>query len=82
MGSARIFDFQRHSDAFVDGRVELYGNQFLRRYFDAMKLINPDDATQLLKENDVRWALLHPEEPIALCSSPMGGYSFTVINRQ
>ena len=50
---------------FVDGRVELYGNQFLQRYFDAMKLINPDEAARILKQYDVRWALLQPGEPIA-----------------
>ena len=50
---------------FVDGRVELYGDQFLQRYFDAMKLINPDEAAQLLKQYDIRWALLQPNEPIA-----------------
>jgi hypothetical protein len=50
---------------FVDGRVELYGNEFLRRYFDALKLIDPDDAVQLLKQYNIRWALLQPNEPIA-----------------
>jgi hypothetical protein len=50
---------------FVDGRVELYGNQFLRRYFDAMKLVNPDEATQILEQYDVHWALLQPGEAIA-----------------
>ena len=50
---------------FVDGRVELYGNEFLRRYFDAIKLINPDDAARILKQYDIRWALLQPNEPIA-----------------
>ena len=50
---------------FVDSRVELYGNQFLQRYFDAMKLINPDDAARILKQYDVHWALLQPGEPIA-----------------
>jgi hypothetical protein len=50
---------------FVDGRVELYGNQFLRRYFDAMQLTNSDEATRILKQYDVHWALLQPGEPIA-----------------
>ena len=50
---------------FVDGRVELYGNQFLQRYFDAMKLVNPDDATRILKQYNVHWALLQPSEPIS-----------------
>jgi hypothetical protein len=49
---------------FVDGRVELYGNEFLRRYFDALKLVDPDDAVQLLKQYNIRWALLRPHEPI------------------
>jgi hypothetical protein len=49
---------------FVDGRVELFGNAFLRRYFDAMKLIDPDDAVRLLKQYDVHWALLRPDETI------------------
>ena len=50
---------------FVDGRVELYGNEFLSRYFDAMKLVKPDEAMQLIKNYNVRWALLQPNEPIA-----------------
>ena len=50
---------------FVDGRVELFGNQFLRRYFNAMSLANIDDAAQILKQYDVQWALLRPREPIA-----------------
>jgi len=50
---------------FVDGRVELYGNQFLQDYFDAMALAKPDAAARILKQYDVRWALLRPGEPIA-----------------
>jgi hypothetical protein len=50
---------------FIDGRFELYGNQFLRRYFDAMALTNADEAIQFLKQYDVHWALLRPNEPIA-----------------
>jgi hypothetical protein len=50
---------------FVDGRVELYGNQFLRHYFDAMSLNNSDEASRILKQYDVHWALLKPSEPIA-----------------
>jgi hypothetical protein len=50
---------------FVDGRVELYGNQFLQRYFDAMNLADPKEAAQILKQYDIHWALLQPKEPIA-----------------
>jgi hypothetical protein len=50
---------------FVDGRVELYGNQFLQDYFDAMALAKPEVAARIVKKYDVRWALLRPGEPIA-----------------
>jgi hypothetical protein len=49
---------------FVDGRVGLYGNQFLQRYFASVKLTDPNTAIQLLKQYNVRWALLSPSEPI------------------
>jgi hypothetical protein len=49
---------------FVDGRVELYCNRFLRRYFDVMSLANMDDASHFLAEYDIRRALLKPDEPI------------------
>jgi hypothetical protein len=57
---------------FVDGRVDLYGNKFLRRYFDSMALANPDEATQFLKQYDVHWALLRPGEPIAFMLKTQG----------
>jgi len=50
---------------FIDGRVELYGNQFLQRYFASMALTNAEEATQFLNRYDVHWALLRPSEPIA-----------------
>jgi hypothetical protein len=50
---------------FIDGRVELFGDQFVLRYFDAMAVTNPNQAAQFLKQHDVHWALLRPEEPIA-----------------
>jgi hypothetical protein len=49
---------------FIDGRFELFGNQFLQRYFGSMALTNAEQAAQFLKRYDVRWALLRPEEPI------------------
>jgi hypothetical protein len=50
---------------FVDGRVQLYGNQFLRRYFRAMSLRDTKDAARMLKQFDITWALLEPGDPIA-----------------
>ena len=57
---------------FIDGRFELYGNQFLQRYFDSMALTNADEATQFLKQYDVHWALLRPGEPIAFMLKATG----------
>jgi hypothetical protein len=57
---------------FVDGRVELYGNEFLSRYFNALKLSDPDDARRLLKQYDIRWALLQPTEPIVFMLKASG----------
>jgi hypothetical protein len=50
---------------FVDGRIQLYGNQFLRRYFRAMSLRDAEDAARMLKQFDITWALLEPGDPIA-----------------
>ena len=50
---------------FVDSRVELYGSQFLQRYFSTMAMTNPDDAALVLKHYHIEWALLAPGEPIA-----------------
>jgi len=61
---------------FIDGRFELYGNQFLRRYFDAMALTNADEAIQFLKQYDVHWALLRPNEPIAFILKANGWIQF------
>ena len=57
---------------FVDGRFELYGNQFLQRYFNSMALTNADEAAQFLKQYDVHWALLRPGEPIAFMLKATG----------
>jgi hypothetical protein len=49
---------------FIDGRVDLYGDQFLRRYFRAMRLADKGDAERIIKQYDIKWALLRPDEPI------------------
>ncbi len=50
---------------FVDGRVELYGKQFLQDYFEAMYLTKPEEVARIVEQNNIRWALLQPKEPIA-----------------
>jgi hypothetical protein len=57
---------------FIDGRFELFGNEFLQRYFNSMALTNADEAAQLLEQYDVHWALLRPGEPIAFMLKATG----------
>jgi hypothetical protein len=57
---------------FIDGRFELYGNEFLQRYSVSMTLTNSDQAAQFLKQYDVHWALLRPGEPIAFLLKATG----------
>jgi hypothetical protein len=51
---------------FVDGRALLFGDAFLRRYFDAVSLTDINDAFKLLDEYKVTWVILRPKAPLAL----------------
>jgi hypothetical protein len=62
----------KHIPTFIDGRVALYGNQFLQRYMRAMRLTDKDEAEKLLKQYDIKWALLVPSEPIAFMLETKG----------
>jgi hypothetical protein len=57
---------------FVDGRVGLYGDAFLKRYFDAMRLTDAHEAVRLLTQYDVSWALLRPGDPIVFMLETKG----------
>jgi len=50
---------------FVDGRALPFGDAFLHRYFDAMNLVDIDDAFQLLDDYKISWIILNPNEPFA-----------------
>jgi hypothetical protein len=47
---------------FIDGRIELYGNDFLRRYLAAANGSEPV-LSALLRQYRVAWTLLLPGEP-------------------
>jgi hypothetical protein len=49
---------------FVDGRAELFGDAFLRRYFSAFFLKDIEDAFRLFDEYKIEWAFLEPKEPL------------------
>jgi hypothetical protein len=45
---------------FIDGRAELYGDAFLRRYFETIDLVDIRDAVRLLDEYKIDWVILKP----------------------
>ena len=50
---------------FVDGRAELYGDEFLRKYFAAINLTDPVAAFRLLDDYKIGLAILQPNAPLA-----------------
>ena len=50
---------------FVDGRAELYGDEFLRKYFDAINVTDSVAALRLLDDHKINWTILHPTAPLA-----------------
>jgi hypothetical protein len=43
---------------FIDGRAELYGGDFLKRYFEAVKLRSDEPLEHLLDRHGIEWTLL------------------------
>jgi hypothetical protein len=48
----------------VDGRMQPFGDTFLRRYSNAIDVIDVTDAFQLLDEYHIGWAILQPNEAL------------------
>lgn len=48
---------------FIDGRADMYGDDFLREYMEAISLKSPDGLPRLLKKYRIEWTLLLPESP-------------------
>jgi len=46
---------------FIDGRVDIYGDQYFQDYRQALKLEQPDKFTQLLERYAISWTLLKPD---------------------
>jgi hypothetical protein len=49
---------------FIDGRAELYGDDFIKRYVQAM-LLESDELPKLLDQYGIAWTLIAPERPAA-----------------
>ena len=50
---------------FIDGRQPPYTDNFLREYFDTVRLADSKRAFQLLDQYKVEWVLLLPTDPLA-----------------
>jgi hypothetical protein len=57
---------------FVDGRDLPFGDAFLRRYFEAVGLVDINSTFELLDEYKVTWAILYPKAPLALALARSG----------
>lgn len=48
---------------FIDGRSDMYGDAFMKRYLEALQLKDPQLLLPLLDEHRVGWTLLAPGTP-------------------
>lgn len=48
---------------FIDGRADMYGDDFLKQYIEAMSLEAPDGLLLVLKKYHIQWTLLPPNMP-------------------
>ena len=48
---------------FIDGRGELYGRDFIKRYADTIGLRGGEPLEQLLERNRIDWTFMPPDQP-------------------
>ena len=48
---------------FIDGRADMYGDEFLKIYMEALTLRAPDGLEKLLDKHKIEWTLLAPGSP-------------------
>jgi hypothetical protein len=58
---------------FIDGRAELYGDAFIKRYVEAM-LVQSDQLPSLLDRYGITWTLIDPNRPAALLLDHLHGW--------
>jgi hypothetical protein len=49
---------------FIDGRLEVYGDAFVRKYAQTLALADVTKAYAVLDEYNITWAILNPYEPL------------------
>ena len=50
---------------FVDGRALPFGDDFLRKYSNAVNLVDINSAFQMLDDYRISWIILQPSEPLS-----------------
>ena len=58
---------------FIDGRAELYGDEFIKRYVQAM-LLESGELPKLLDQYGIAWTLIAPERPAAFLLDHLPGW--------
>ncbi|HMM88585.1 hypothetical protein [Bradyrhizobium sp.] len=64
----------RQTPVFIDGRAELYGEQFTMAYYNAVELKDVGQLVGLLKDYDIDALLLQPGMPAASLLDHLGGW--------
>ena len=59
---------------FIDGRAELYGEQFVLAFDGAVRLKDVDQLLDLLKKYEIDAVLLRPSTPAAKLLDHIGGW--------
>jgi hypothetical protein len=57
------FLIYREVPVFIDGRADMYGDDLVKRYLDAMLLSQPESLPKLLNDYHINWTLLTPGTP-------------------
>jgi hypothetical protein len=59
---------------FIDGRAEMYGDEFLKQYMQALQLHTSDGLQRLLEQYRITWTLLAPETPAVALLDQLPGW--------
>ena len=58
---------------YIDGRAELYGDEFLTHYIDAVRL-KKDELSKLLERNGITWTILPTESAAVTLMDHLPGW--------
>lgn len=59
---------------FIDGRADMYGDRFLKRFMEAVQLHNGDSLPELLSEYRISWTLFEPKTPVLAVLDRLPGW--------